>query len=236
MTGSQGVHLQGSSGVRLLLIDSDCMVREGLAALFGRECGMQVVGTGSGGSDTLELMGELRPDVVVVDVSCGMAGGVEIIHRICQVGAETKVVALSTLCNRTLVGEAFKAGANAYVAKCNCFRELVRAIQGVVSGATHLCPHTREAVLDQCRDHPTDNDTQILTDREYAVLELIGEGQTSKEIGLHMNLSSKTIDACRRQLMRKLDVDSVAGLVKHAIVMGLTTTFPLSRARLLPAR
>ena len=124
---------------------------------------------------------------------------------------------------------AFRAGAHAYVARHSGFDELLRAIHAVTSGSTYLCADARESIIDgytQYEGNMREQAETSLTERECEVLRLLAEGKTSKEIGLLMDLSSKTIDACRRQLMRKLDVDSTASLVKHAIVMGLTTMAP----------
>lgn len=223
---NDGGQLYRISDIRLVLVDHDCMMREGLAALFEREPGVEVVGSSDGGSAALDLVDQLRPNLVVVNVSPGKTEGMEAIRSIAQKSVGTKIIALSALCNRTIVAKAFRAGADAYVVKHNGFSELVRAIDRVLSGETHLCSHAYNVVIEQFRNPTDDKNKPILTDREYVVLQRIGEGQTSKEIALQMDLSSKTIDACRRQLMHKLGVDNVAGLVKHAILMGLTATSP----------
>jgi two-component system NarL family response regulator len=127
------------------------------------------------------------------------------------------------------VAELLRAGAHGYVTTQSASDELLEAVRTARSGATYLCSQVRRSILEdftQGEADKTEGDWAAITDREAMILQLLGEGRSSKETAAVMNLSSKTIDACRRQLMRKLDVDSMAGLVKCAIALGLTTVDP----------
>jgi DNA-binding NarL/FixJ family response regulator len=148
------------------------------------------------------------------------------VRRISQEQPQVKIVALSTFSNRAFVAEAFRSGVHGFVLKQDGFGELLRAVQAVMSDSTYLCSRATEGILETCMEPVANPDRALepsLTERECVVLQMLAEGRTSKEIALALDVSSKTVDACRRQLMRKLDVDSVAGLVKRAIVLGLTT-------------
>ena len=218
-----------SPSIRIVLVDDDRIMRDGLKALFEHEAEMEVVGESNEAPEALELIRELQPDLVVMNIRLGASASMDIVQQISQGQPDAKIIALSAFSNKALVAEAFRAGIHAYVAKCNPFTELAQAIRTVMSGSTYLCGYTREIVIEEYTGSARDSQETspaCLTDPESEVLRLLAEGKTSKEIALLMDLSSKTIDACRRQLMRKLHVDSIAGLVKHAIAMGLTSVTP----------
>ncbi len=224
-----GATLDRSQSIRIVLVDDDRMIRDGLKALFERESDIEVVGECDEDPGALELIRTLQPDQVVMNIGLGASASMDVVRRVSQEQSDAKIIALSAFCNKALVAEAFRAGIRAYVTKRTSFGGLVQAVHAVLSGSTYLCAHTREIVIDEYAGSGKDmhkTPPASLTQRECEVLRLLAEGKTSKEVGLLMDLSSKTIDACRRQLMRELHVDSVAGLVKHAIVMGLTSVAP----------
>ncbi|UCD50305.1 MAG: response regulator transcription factor [Phycisphaerales bacterium] len=124
------------------------------------------------------------------------------------------------------MAEAFRRGFHGYVLKQGGFDELIQAIGTVMQGSTYLCPRATQNILDLTIPAPVNLGNvreTTLADRECVILQMLSDGRTSKEIALSLHVSSKTIDACRRQLMRKLGVDSIAGLVKRALALGLTT-------------
>jgi len=212
--------------MRIVLVADDRILRDGLRALLGRDSTTEVIGEATCGPEAVERVAEHRPDVVLADVGSWTSANVEMIRQIAEAHRDTRIVILSPFRNQAFVAAAFRAGTHGYVVKRNGFDEVLRAIEAVRAGSTYLCPRVRELILpDYAQTHgparkPAD---ACLTEREAAVLQLLAEGQTSKEIALMLNVSSKTIDACRRQLMRKLEVNSVAGLVKRALAMGITT-------------
>jgi len=212
--------------MRIVLFVSDQMMRDGLKALFSRESAGEVIGESADGPEALELVRELRPDLVLTDMGSRAFGSIDTIRRISREQPQTRIVVLSPFSNRTFVVEAFRAGVQGYVLRQNGFAGLRQAVKTVMTGSTYLCSQATQAVLDTCTQSetgPTEASEPPLNEREYVVLRMLADGRTSKEIALALEVSSKTIDACRRQLMRKLDVDSIAGLVKHAIALGLTT-------------
>jgi len=212
--------------MRIVLLVADQMMRDGLRSLFSRESAAEIVGESDDGPEALELVRELQPNLVITDIGSWASGSMEMVRRIAQEHPEIRIVALSALSNRAFVAEAFRNGIHGFVLKQDGFAGLLQAVRTVMSGSTFLCSRATEGILETCME-PSANPARTLepslTERECVVLQMLAEGRTSKEIALALDVSSKTIDACRRRLMRKLDVDSVAGLVKRAIMLGMTT-------------
>ncbi len=215
--------------MRIVVVADDHILRDGLRALFERDATVNVVGEASAAAEALAVVSQVRPDVLLTDVVSWGSGNMGLIRQVSRSHPDVRIVALSAFRNQAFVAEAFRAGVHGYVVKRNGFDELLRAIQTVHSGATYLCPRIRDVILPEyTRSAPEgmENSEVCLTERESAILQLLSEGRSSKEIALMLDVSSKTIDACRRQLMKKLGVDSVAGLVKRALAMGVTTLAP----------
>jgi DNA-binding NarL/FixJ family response regulator len=212
--------------MRIVLVADDRMLRDGLRALFDRDATMEVVAEANCASEAEEMVSQLQPDILLTDIGSWASGNMDMIRQVSRDHPHVRIVGLSAFRNQAFVAEAFRAGIHGYVVKRNGFNELLRAIRTVGSGSTYLCPRIRELILPEYTksDESGREASEVcLTERESAILQLVSEGQTSKEIALTLDVSSKTIDACRRQLMKKLDVDSVAGLVKCALAMGITT-------------
>ncbi len=212
--------------MRIVLVADDRILCDGLRALFGQDSMMEVIGEANSGPEAVGLVLGLQPDVVLLDMGSWTSANMDTIRRISQMHPQGRIVALSLLRNQAFVAEAFRAGIHGYVVKQNGFDELLLAIRTVHSGSTYLCRGVRELLLPeyaQSRSTVGKLSDVCLTERESAVLQLLTEGRTSKETALLLEVSSKTIDACRRQLMRKLEVDSMAGLVKRALAMGVAT-------------
>jgi len=212
--------------MRILLLVADQMMCDGLRALLQQQPEAEVVGQSEDGPETLELLRQLRPDLVLADITSWGSSSFDTVQQITQELPNVRVIALSTFTNRTFVAEAFRRGVHGYVLKQDGFAELIQAIRTVMHGATYLCSRATQNILDlaiPAPSNPSDASETTLTDRECIILQMLSEGRTSKEIALSLEVSSKTIDASRRQLMRKLGVDSIAGLVKRALALGLTT-------------
>lgn len=221
--------MQGNPGIRIVLVDDNRMMRDGLKALFHQQSDTEVVGEGNETPGALDQVRALQPNLVVMNIGLGVSASMELVRRVCQEALDAKIIALSAFCNKALVAEAFRAGAHAYVAKRSGFGDLVQGIEAVFAGSTYLCVHAREVVVEEYAGPgraPQETPPVSLTERDCDVLRFLAEDKTSKEIALLMHLSSKTIDACRRKLMRKLHVHGTAGLIKHAIAMGLTPIAP----------
>ncbi len=211
--------------LRVVLADDHEIMRQGLRLLLEKHSDMEVVGEANDGLKAIELAKEFKPDVVVMDVNMPGVDGPDATRRIVSSQPETRIVALSMHSKKGFIIEMLKAGASGYVLKENAFSELVNAINTVMGNEIYLSSKiTRIVVDDYVQDRlGGDSSKNMLTDRESEVLKLVGDGNSSKEIALQLDLSVKTIDACRRRIMSKLDIDSVAELVKYAIREGLTS-------------
>ena len=210
--------------LRVLLVDDHEIMRQGLRLLLEKNSDMEVVGEANDGLKAIELAKELEPDVVVMDVNMPGVDGADATRRIVSSQPDTRIVALSMHSKKGFIIEMLKAGASGYVLKENAFSELINAINTVMGNEIYLSSKiTRIVVDDYVQDRVGgDSSKKMLTDRESEVLKLVADGNSSKEIALQLDLSVKTIDACCRRIMSKLDIDSVAELVKYAIREGLT--------------
>ncbi len=210
--------------MRILLADDHKMLRDGLRALLERKPGMEIVGEASTGHQAVELSQQLRPDVVVMDVTMPELNGVEATRRLVAAHPDIKVVALSVHTDRRYMMAMFEAGAVAYVPKSVAFEELALAIDAVMQGQRYLSPTITGAVLEgYLRKVSPAVPGGTLSPREREVLQLLAEGSSSKDIAARLGLSVATVETHRRQIASKLDIHSVAELTKFAIREGLTS-------------
>ena len=207
----------------IVVADDHQIVREGLVKLLEGHAGFQVVGEAGDGEEVVEVVLEKQPDVVIMDVRMPRLSGIDAMRRILKRGSEAKIVVLSNHDGRNHVEQALRAGAAGYLVKTCSFDELVSAIAAVQTGASYLSPAVTRQVVDAIArpGEATPSGTAMLTDREREVLQLIAEGLSSKEIGPVLGVSLKTVDSHRSNLMDKLDIHKVSGLVRYAIRMGL---------------
>jgi len=211
---------------RVLLVDDHTIIREGLRSLLEKQPEMEVVADIDDGRKAVELVRELSPDIVIMDVTMPGLNGIEATRLIASESPEAKVIALSIHSQRRFVADMLSAGAAGYILKECLFDELVQAIGVVTSGGRYLSPKIAEVVVDDYVKHLSnisDSPLSALTGREREVLQLVAEGKSTKDIALELHVSTKTIEANRRQIMEKLDVHSVAELTKYAVREGLTT-------------
>lgn len=215
--------------IGILLADDHAIIRQGLRSLLEKQPNMEVVGEAENGREAFELVRELLPDIVVMDVTMPNLNGIEATRQIHSEFPETKVIALSIHSNRRFVGDMLKAGAVGYILKEGLFDELVRAIQAVASGDVYLSPRVTGVVVDDYVNRVSrtgDSLLAALTSREREVLQLVAEGKSTKQIASDLYVSVKTVEANRRQVMEKLDLHSIAELTKYAVREGLTTLEP----------
>ncbi|MFO7870611.1 MAG: response regulator transcription factor [Kiritimatiellia bacterium] len=212
---------------RLILADDHGMMREGLKTLIEKENGMEVVGEADNGKDTVKLAGKAGPHVVVMDVAMPDLNGIEATRQIIAFNPATKVVALSGHANKEFVREMLTAGASAYVLKKRAYEDLITAIREVMKGKKYLSPDIARGVVDdyiELSSSISDNPAFIvLTNREREVLQQIAEGKSTKEMADDLNVSVKTVETHRRNIMEKLNLHSVAELTKYAIREGVTS-------------
>ena len=212
--------------VRVALADDHQIVREGLRGLLEREPDVQVIGEAGDGRALLTLAHERSPDIVVMDVAMPGLNGVEATRLLRSEAPGVHVVALSAYADRRYVLAMLEAGAQGFVVKAGAAEELLNAIRSVSRGQSYLSPRVAGSVIDAYvgRLFPDDSSAyRILGAREREVVQLLAEGKTSKEIGAHLHLSVKTVEAHRRNIMHKLDLHSVAELTKYAVREGLTS-------------
>jgi DNA-binding NarL/FixJ family response regulator len=212
--------------IKILLADDHKITRQGLRSLLEKEPDMEVVAEAEEGRTAVRLVRELLPDVVVMDVSMPDLNGMEATHQIVAEHPNVKVIALSIHSDNLFVSEMLKSGASGYLLKDCAFEELASAIHFVVDGKTYLSPAVSGVVVDDYLHHLARTESpssEVLTDREREVLQLIAEGKSTKQVALKLHISVKTVETHRRQIMSKLNIHTIAELTKYAIRQGLTS-------------
>jgi two-component system response regulator NreC len=210
---------------KVLLVDDHKILRQGLKLLLENQSELQVIGQAEDGAEAIVLVDQLKPDVIVMDVSMPGLDGIEATRQIVSQYPDMKIIALSMYPKKHFVVEMLKAGASGYVLKEYAFSELIKAIDVTISGQVYLCSKTTSIVVGDYvnKGQITDSfDQASLTDRQSEILKFVADGMSSKEIAYSMDISVKTVDATRRKIMKKLDIDSVADLVKYAVREGLS--------------
>ena len=218
--------------MRILIADDHQMMRDGLRALLERE-GLTVVGGAATGREALELAGQLQPDLIVMDISMPDLNGIDATRRLSVEQPAIKVLALSMNFDQRYVLAMFAAGAAGYLVKSAASEELVAAVRALEKGQRYVSPSVAWAVLENVVDEgeagkrartPSPfGSVKPLSPREREVLQLLAEGNGSKEIAAQLNCAVATVESHRRQIMDKLGLRTVAELTKYAIREGLTT-------------
>ncbi len=212
--------------IRVVLADDHKIVRDGLRSLVEKQPDMEVIGEADNGRMALELVKQLRPTVVVMDIAMPDLNGIEATRQIVAEVPGIKVVALSMHSDRQFVVRMLEAGASGYLLKNGAFKELARAIHTVVAGQTYLCPEITGVVLEELVHNLPQNGSSahtVLTPRQREVLQLLAEGNNTKQIALRLHVSVSTVETHRRQIMDKLELFSLAELVKYAIRQGIAS-------------
>jgi DNA-binding NarL/FixJ family response regulator len=211
--------------ISVLIADDHRMFRQGLKSVLEADYDIRVIGEAENGSQAVELCGELRPDVVVLDVTMPEMSGIVATRLLRGLGDNTKVIMLTMHVSEAHVVEALKSGARGYVLKDSAVDELVLAIKVVHGGGTFLSPKAATVVVKKLVAGGAKKGNlvfDILSHREVEVLQLLCEGKSVKETAETMGLSPKTVDSHRANIMGKLDIRDVPSLVKFAIRMGIT--------------
>ena len=209
---------------RLLLADDHAMLRDGLRAIL-TEAGFEVVGEASDGQEAVRLGQTVGADVVVLDVSMPLLNGIDAAREILKNSPKTKIIILTMYTEERYVLAGLRAGVAGYVLKNKAASLLVQAIHAVCRGEVYLCPAISRIVAEAYLakdDAPADP----LSIRERHVLQLIAEGKNTKEIGSILGVSAKTAESHRANIMRKLQIHEVAGLVRYALREGLVQDPP----------
>jgi DNA-binding NarL/FixJ family response regulator len=213
--------------IKIILADDHTIVRHGLSKLLQQEKDMEVIAQAKDGHSTVELVKEMSPDIVVMDIGMPDLNGIDATRQIRSESPKVKVIGLSMHSGRRFVAEMLKAGASGYLLKDCAVEELTVAIKTVMAGKTYLSPDIANVVVENYVRHPSEKGGSVfsvLSEREREVLQLMAEGKTTKQIAKRLHVSPKTVEGHRIRIMNKLDIDSVAQLTKYAIQEGLTST------------
>ncbi len=214
------------SPLRVLLAEDHTLVRAGIRALLESLEGVEVVAEAADGREALRLAQTHHPDILLMDITMKELNGLEAAARLAKERPATRVIILSMHADQAYVHQALQAGASGYLLKGSDLAELELALKAVARGDTYLSPAVSKNFVGDLLNgkKPTANPLDELTPRQREILQLVAEGRTTKEIASRLNLSIKTIETHRTQLMERLDIHDVAGLVKFAIRVGLTHT------------
>lgn len=206
--------------IRVFFADDHQMFRQGLRTLLTSTKDIQVVGEASDGHECLRLIEQLLPDVAVLDVAMPGLTGIEVSKRLAKVAPQTKTLILTMHADCFYAVESLKANALGFMLKEESFDMLIDAIRTVSAGNIFISPTLETPVLKEfvgLARQASDSNGSILTEREREILQLVAEGLTNQEISGKLCISSSTVDTHRKNIMSKLDIHSVAGLVKYAI-------------------
>jgi len=206
-------------GIRVVIVEDQGIVRELLAALLGREPHISVVGEASTGALGLELAARLAPDVLLLDISLPDMDGIAVARAVREKHPKIHIIALSIHDEPRTVEAMLEAGAEGYVSKSTTVDDLREAIRAVTQGRLYVSPVLRFDAREKARAAAAGG----LARREREVLALLAEGRRSAEIAKRLGISTATVDVHRRNIMRKLDLHSVAELTKYALRHGLTS-------------
>jgi DNA-binding NarL/FixJ family response regulator len=209
--------------IRVLLADDHTLVRAGIQGLLQGLQGVEVVGEAGDGQEALRLAEVLRPDVVLMDVGMPGLNGLEVAGRLATLDASIRVIILSMHTSEEYVLRALRAGCAGYLLKASAVAELEVAVRAVSRGETYLSPAVSKRVVDDyvSRTGGAIDPLDALTPRQREILQLAAEGHSSKEIAERLGVSYRTVEAHRAQLMERLGVHDLAGLVRFAVRVGL---------------
>ena len=209
--------------VRVLLADDHTLVRTGIRRILEGEPGIEVVAEAADGARALDMARTTASDVMVLDLNMPGMDGIEVLRGVKATCPHLKVIVLTMHAGREYVARAMKGGADAYLLKDSAVQDLVAAVHAVVAGQTYFSPTIQQTMAGLLRGEETtpSSGVQPLTDREREVLQWLARGLSSKEVGQTLNISVRTVESHRANLMHKLGVKSVAVLIQVAIREGM---------------
>lgn len=208
--------------IRTLIADDHALVRAGIRALVEKLKGVIVVGEAGRGSEAIKLIGELEPDLVLLDITMPDGNGFDVLHHVSKNHSDIKIIVLTVHEAGEYAIRALREGAAGFLPKSAASTELEQAIHTVMKGEVYISPETSRKTLLEYGKGVTKRDLLAnLSPRQREVLRLIAEGRTTKQIAQVLEISVKTVETHRAQLMERLDIHDVAGLVRYAIIVGL---------------
>ena len=216
-----------SKKIRVGLADDHAILRHGLEALIKQEQDIEVVGEASNGIETLKLVETKKPDILILDIAMPKLNGIEVTKQLKREFSETKIIILSMYDDEEYIYELFSCGISGYLSKESISQDLISAIRLVSEGDCYLSPTIAKKVVDiflllkDGKKVKVQSSKGVITKRENKILKLIAEGLSSKEIGELLNISMKTVDTHRNNIMKKLNIHRKIELVKYAIEQGI---------------
>lgn len=208
---------------QILLVDDHQIVIDGIRALLATEKNVEIKGEAHNGAEALEMLHLLKVDIALMDLDMPTMGGLEATKLIRAKFPEVKIIVLTMHDEKAMVQSMIDAGADGYLLKNSPKAELLRAISAVSGGESYFPAEVKSILLQADFEHARKGKLADLTDREMEILKCIAEGHSNKEIGERLFISHRTVDTHRTNLMQKLDVHNIAGLVRIAITNGLIT-------------
>jgi DNA-binding NarL/FixJ family response regulator len=208
------------STLRLLLADDHEIVRKGLRSVLEAQKDCEVVGEAGDGRQTVALVKELNPDIVILDISMPLLNGLEATRQILKMRPQTKVLILTMHESDPLIRDVLDAGARGYILKTDAGRDLIAAVESLRRNKTFFTSRVSQMILDgflKGDARPSENGGIRLTPRQREIVQLLAEGKSSKEVAVALDLSVKTAETHRANIMRKLDCHSVSEVVRYAI-------------------
>lgn len=210
--------------VTAVIADDHRLVREAVRVVLEERLGVKVVGEASDGRQAVELAAELKPDIMLMDITMPLLNGVEATRRITANSPDTKVLCMTMQNHRKYVARMLQAGASGYFLKDDGLEELGHAIRAVLGGKTFLSEGVADLVIEDYVDKLDGRGRPLgspLTGREREVLQLVAEGYTTKRIAEELHIAIKTVESHRKSIMDKLNLGSIADLTKYAIREGI---------------
>jgi two-component system response regulator NreC len=213
--------------IKVLIVDDHTLVRDGIRALLALVADTKVVGEAANGKEALETVKRLAPDVVLMDLAMPIMSGLEATRRIRKRFPGIKVLALTQYEDREYIIPTIEAGARGFISKTAAFSELASAIQAVYQGGSFLSPIAAAAMVEECQQKVAGDGEKDsyhnLTDRERETLKLVAEGYTAREIADMLVISLRTVETHKTNLMKKLNINNKADLIRFAIRKGIIT-------------
>jgi DNA-binding NarL/FixJ family response regulator len=211
------------STIQLVIADNHALVRAGFRSLVEELDGIEVIGEAENGRDVLQMVETLKPQIVLMDIAMPEMNGLEATARITREFPQVKVLILSMHANEEYVYQALRSGASGYLLKDSGTEELDLALRAIARGEIYLCPAVSKYVVSDYVRRLGQDQTPLdqITPRQREILQLIAEGKSTKDIAELLYISTKTVETHRTQLMDRLDIHDIAGLVRYAIRIGL---------------
>ncbi len=209
------------SKIRVLLVDDHAILRAGLRALLATYPDIEVVGEAGDGSEAIQRVKELRPDIVLMDISMPGMNGLTATRYILEAHPDVRIIILTQYDSKEYILPLLQVGASGYVLKQCADTDLVKAIRSVYAGDSFLYPSVARTLLESYLGKEENATHEELTPREREILVLIAQGYTNRQIAEILHISPKTVDVHRSRLMKKLDLHNVADLTRYAIRHGL---------------